>query len=293
MRTRGCLQICQQSWRRAFMPAQPGALLQGPVSTSARKSRAIVQCATQIALLDRSARATTGRKASSMCTGAGIKMASSKQPVGSAGSLRLRSDQMMGFLFHQKRQRGKIPWRRAWRQRRRPATPTHQLRALLRAFPRLPLLARGAGAPSKAAGPRAGGPLDGWCVVRWPTQGRQRRRILVCRTRLAAAPFWALQLAPLNVQASWTVGSTRNLRRMRWARPAAPGRGESAVTRGRPPKQGAPQRKCVRARRARSGTRGCCGRVRLFRIGDRLGKILTVNNAALRCVCEGESKSSN
>jgi hypothetical protein len=171
----------------------------------------------------------------------------------------------------------KIPWRRTWRQRRRPATPTHQLRALLRAFPRLPLLARGAGAPSKAAGPRAGGPLDGWCVVRWPTQGRQRRRILVCRTRLAAAPFWALQLAPLNVQASWTVGSTRNLRRMRWARPAAPGRGESAVTRGRPPKQGAPQRKCVRARRARSGTRGCCGRVRLFRIGDRLGKILTVN----------------
>ena len=99
----------------------------------------------------------------------------------------------------------------------------------------------------------------------------------MCRTRLAAAPFWALQLAPLNVQASWTVGSTRNLRRMRWARPAAPGRGESAVTRGRPPKQGAPQRKCVRARRARSGTRGCCGRVRLFRIGDRLGKILTVN----------------
>ena len=135
MRARGCLQICQQSWRRAFMPAQPGALLQGPVSTSARKSRAIVQCATQIALLDRPARATTGRKASSMCTGAGIKMASSKQPVGSAGSLRLRSDQMMGFLFHQKRQRGKIPWRRTWRQRRRPATPTHQLRALLRAFP--------------------------------------------------------------------------------------------------------------------------------------------------------------
>ena len=129
-----------------------------------------------------------------------VKVASSGQLTSSACPRQLRSDQIMGFLFHQKRQRGKIPWRRTWRQRRRPATPTHQLRALLRAFPRLPLLARGAGAPSKAAGPRAGGPLDGWCVVRWPTQGRQRRRILVCRTRLAAAPFWALQLAPLNVQ---------------------------------------------------------------------------------------------